>query len=343
MVTLDTSTPTKPAQGPCTPSKSRWQQGSSSGDGQTTNKKLSGANHVLAETSSPAPATGQFPPATENQCTPQRFSYRLRARRLSQLQPTRSTPASRRNRQRAPAPALHEGRTNPGSYFTVPPSTVDDDRRNASSGDDNSPASRSARRQGTSRTSRDKGLGISRLLFDAMASSLAKWREEQILIICPGSRSTMAQLGCSELTPPTNRIPTRMFRDEDEWRPYYTYKRTRVVDGEEREEWVEDVDEDKGALWPIQGTMSLLCYLDYGIPWRGISQSSRNPVNADIQAAVLSTWRHSSPSSTMFTACSPPRTTTRPSCSWLRRSGRGPTARPLLDTSLRRRGHRPSA
>jgi actin-related protein 9 len=86
-----------------------------------------------------------------------------------------------------------------------------------------------------------------------MASGGGKWREEQILIICPGSRTTLAQLGCSELTPPAHRIPTRMFRDGNEWRPYHTYKRTKVVGGEEQEEWVEDVDEDKGALYPIEG------------------------------------------------------------------------------------------
>lgn len=88
----------------------------------------------------------------------------------------------------------------------------------------------------------------------SMSSSGGKWREEQILIICPGSRTTMAQLGCSELTPPTHRIPTRMFKDGDEWRPYYTFKRTKKVNGVEQEEWVEDVDEDKGAVWPIEGT-----------------------------------------------------------------------------------------
>lgn len=86
-----------------------------------------------------------------------------------------------------------------------------------------------------------------------MASSAAKWREEQILIICPGSRTTMAQLGCSELTPPLHRLPTRMFRDGDEWRPYHTYQRSRVVGGVEQEEWVEDVDSDEGAVFPIEG------------------------------------------------------------------------------------------
>lgn len=86
-----------------------------------------------------------------------------------------------------------------------------------------------------------------------MATSAAKWREEQILIVCPGSRTTMAQLGCSELTPPTHRFPTRMFPDGDEWRPYHTYKRTRVAGGVETEEWVEDVDSDEGAVFPIEG------------------------------------------------------------------------------------------
>jgi actin-related protein 9 len=88
-----------------------------------------------------------------------------------------------------------------------------------------------------------------------MSNAAGKWREEQILIICPGSRTTMAQLGCSELTPPTHRIPTRMFKDGDEWRPYYTYKRSKVVDGIEQEEWVEDVDSDEGAVYPLQGML----------------------------------------------------------------------------------------
>lgn len=26
-----------------------------------------------------------------------------------------------------------------------------------------------------------------------------------------------------------------------------------MIDGVEQEEWVEDVDEDKGAVWPIEG------------------------------------------------------------------------------------------
>ncbi|KAL7950349.1 actin-like ATPase domain-containing protein [Trichoderma barbatum] len=103
-----------------------------------------------------------------------------------------------------------------------------------------------------------------------MASG-GKWREEQILIICPGSRTTMAQLGCGELSPPAHRIPTRMFRDEEDqqqWRPYYTYKRTKMIDGVENEEWVEDVDEEKDAVWPIEGGRivhmdAFLAFLDH--------------------------------------------------------------------------------
>lgn len=99
-----------------------------------------------------------------------------------------------------------------------------------------------------------------------MASTAGKWREEQILIICPGSRTTMAQLGCNELTLPAHRIPTRMFRDEDLWAPHYKEKRVRIVNGVEVEEWVEDVDEDQGAVWPIQGMLLLLLPVESDCP-----------------------------------------------------------------------------
>ncbi|KAL2148554.1 hypothetical protein VTH82DRAFT_2108 [Thermothelomyces myriococcoides] len=106
-----------------------------------------------------------------------------------------------------------------------------------------------------------------------MSSQTGKWREEQVLIICPGSQTTLAQLGCNELTPPAHRFPTRMFRDpdSDHWRPYHTYKRRKGGDGAakkeeegdkaaeapaggEEEEWeyVEDVDSVEGAVYPIQ-------------------------------------------------------------------------------------------
>jgi actin-related protein 9 len=70
-----------------------------------------------------------------------------------------------------------------------------------------------------------------------MSSQTGKWREEQVLVVCPGSQTTLAQLGCNELTPPIHRFPTRMFRDVDSesesgpggWRAYHTYKRKKKV------------------------------------------------------------------------------------------------------------------
>lgn len=103
-----------------------------------------------------------------------------------------------------------------------------------------------------------------------MSGQTSKWREEQILIICPGSHTTMAQLGCSELTPPARRFPTRMFKDDDsdEWRPYYTYKRKKLgangaganghsANDEDEWEWIEDTDAAEGAVYPIQGAYHL--------------------------------------------------------------------------------------
>lgn len=102
-------------------------------------------------------------------------------------------------------------------------------------------------------------------------------------MICPGSSTTMAQLGCSELTPPSQRFPTRMFIDDEtgEWRPYHTYKRKKkaaAVDAngsagagagangesgagekkEEEEEYesVEDPDSAEGAVYPLKGMLS---------------------------------------------------------------------------------------
>ncbi|KAK4125480.1 hypothetical protein N657DRAFT_688240 [Parathielavia appendiculata] len=91
-----------------------------------------------------------------------------------------------------------------------------------------------------------------------MSSQTGKWREEQVLVICPGSQTTLAQLGCNELTPPAHRFPTRMFKDpdsDDHWRPYHTYKRKKESaadgDGEDAWEYVEDTDSVEGAVYPI--------------------------------------------------------------------------------------------
>lgn len=87
----------------------------------------------------------------------------------------------------------------------------------------------------------------------------------------------MAQLGCSELTPPAHRIPTRMFKDPDskEYTPYRIYKREKAgasgtangnangnanananAGGEkddDRWEYVEDRDSVEGAIYPLVG------------------------------------------------------------------------------------------
>ncbi|KAK5658238.1 hypothetical protein OQA88_2213 [Cercophora sp. LCS_1] len=105
-----------------------------------------------------------------------------------------------------------------------------------------------------------------------MSGQTGKWREEQVLIICPGSQTTLAQLGCSELTPASRRFATRMFKDEDsdDWRPYHTYKRKASADGANGDEWewVEDVDSVEGAVYPIQGGYivnmeALLAFLEH--------------------------------------------------------------------------------
>ncbi|KAK7746185.1 Actin-like protein arp9 [Diatrype stigma] len=108
---------------------------------------------------------------------------------------------------------------------------------------------------------------------DTMASQQSKWREEMVLVICPGSQTTMAQLGCNELTPPTHRFPTRMFKDPSGagsgYRPYHTYRRkkaTAAINGaavaaangtaafnEDDYEDVEDPDNVEGAIYPLQG------------------------------------------------------------------------------------------
>lgn len=146
-------------------------------------------------------------------------------------------------------------------------------------------------------------------------SSQTRWREEQVLVICPGSSTTMAQLGCSELTPPSQRFPTRMFRDEESgaWRPYHTYKRKKKSlagsnghveeaaqngDKKDDEEWetVENPDSTEGAVYPMQGMQcSRLDGFCFAI--------SRLTLLSFPQAAASSTWRPSSPSSTTCTAC----------------------------------------
>ncbi|KAK8059671.1 hypothetical protein PG996_009601 [Apiospora saccharicola] len=115
-----------------------------------------------------------------------------------------------------------------------------------------------------------------------MSGQQGKWKEEQILVICPGSQTTLAQLGCNELTLPSHRLPTRMFKDpdNDDYLPYHTYKRkkaTAAVNGggdaakpedDDEYEYVEDRDSSEGAIYPIQrgriaNMPAFLAFLDH--------------------------------------------------------------------------------
>ncbi|KAK8011300.1 hypothetical protein PG990_010265 [Apiospora arundinis] len=115
-----------------------------------------------------------------------------------------------------------------------------------------------------------------------MSGQQGKWKEEQVLVICPGSQTTLAQLGCNELTLPSHRLPTRMFKDPDtdDYLPYHTYKRKKATaaangggdaakpEDDDEYEYVEDRDSSEGAIYPIQrgriaNMPAFLAFLDH--------------------------------------------------------------------------------
>ena len=96
------------------------------------------------------------------------------------------------------------------------------------------------------------------------------FRDEHVLLIAPGSQSTMAQLGLPEsFTPAAHRFPTRMFLapDEKSYEPYKIRTRTKIITNgadtemggaggtteEELEELIELPDDDQGAIYPLKG------------------------------------------------------------------------------------------
>lgn len=101
------------------------------------------------------------------------------------------------------------------------------------------------------------------------------FRDDAILLIAPGSQTTLAQLGLPEsFTPAALRLPTRMFLapDEKTFEPYKVKSRKKVVinDGDvdmagsdsktdEDDELIELPDDDEGAIYPLKGT-SLTLY-----------------------------------------------------------------------------------
>ena len=97
------------------------------------------------------------------------------------------------------------------------------------------------------------------------------FKDEHILIIAPGSQTTLAQLGLPEsFTPASHRLPTRMFLSPDgkTYEPYKirSQKKEPVVtngedtsmggvdkDKEEEEELIEDPEDEEGAIYPLKG------------------------------------------------------------------------------------------
>ncbi|KAF2724533.1 actin-like ATPase domain-containing protein [Polychaeton citri CBS 116435] len=107
------------------------------------------------------------------------------------------------------------------------------------------------------------------------------WRDEQIFVICPGSQTSLAQLGLPEsLAPATYRFRSRMFpaqkqgeyeaikirrkqkdvkrdpqQQQQQGQTQQTYPQVNGDSGaghEEESEWEEDHISEDGAIWPIQ-------------------------------------------------------------------------------------------
>ncbi|TIA84434.1 actin-like ATPase domain-containing protein [Aureobasidium pullulans] len=85
---------------------------------------------------------------------------------------------------------------------------------------------------------------------------MAPFKDEQILIIAPGSRTTLAQLGLPEsLTPARFRVRSCMFPAEKpgEFEPNKVRRKDAPpADGDSEPEYEEDVLSEQGAVWPIQ-------------------------------------------------------------------------------------------
>ncbi|CZR63984.1 related to actin-related protein [Phialocephala subalpina] len=94
------------------------------------------------------------------------------------------------------------------------------------------------------------------------------FKDENILIIAPGSQTTLAQLGLPEsFTPASHRFPTRMFLAPDgkSYEPHRIRSRKKeavsngdvTMDGTgeangDEEEFFEDPDDDEGAIYPLK-------------------------------------------------------------------------------------------
>ncbi|KAF1987153.1 hypothetical protein K402DRAFT_462876 [Aulographum hederae CBS 113979] len=92
---------------------------------------------------------------------------------------------------------------------------------------------------------------------------MAPFKDEQIMIIAPGSQTTLAQLGLPEsFTPARFRMRSRMFpaSKEGEWEPYKVRRKDKqpgeydTTSGNELEDdiaYEEDPVSEEGAVWPM--------------------------------------------------------------------------------------------
>lgn len=106
------------------------------------------------------------------------------------------------------------------------------------------------------------------------------FKDEHILIVAPGSQTTLAQLGLPEsFTPASHRIPTRVFPAPDgkSFEPYKirSRKKADATNGadvamggtgeaktdEDEEELIELPEDDEGAIYPLKGRISSRIYV----------------------------------------------------------------------------------
>ncbi|KAF2432815.1 hypothetical protein EJ08DRAFT_647905 [Tothia fuscella] len=90
------------------------------------------------------------------------------------------------------------------------------------------------------------------------------FKDDQILIIAPGSQTTLAQLGIPEsLTPAQLRVRSRMFASgtADKWEPFKVRPKESTANGDgakdeprpdKEPEFYEDQDTEAGAVWPMK-------------------------------------------------------------------------------------------
>ncbi|KAI9713281.1 MAG: Actin-like protein arp9 (SWI/SNF complex component arp9) [Chrysothrix sp. TS-e1954] len=150
---------------------------------------------------------------------------------------------------------------------------------------------------------------------------MPNFKDEHIIIIAPGSQTTLAQLGLPEsFTPPRLRVKSRMFRAEreGEWEPYRVRKKQKAQnastnlsgastaakgeDGAEREPialpvpseanaeqdnvedttFEEDYTSDEGAVWPIKAGKVVNWPCFYAL-----MQHVHNALNAPFHTPIL--------------------------------------------------------